>query len=129
MVQISGNWEKVTRGGYGPSYLRTGSSGTEQKAVRFRPEIVEAGRYDVYVYFPKSQEGSSQTNILLSDGFEEHEITVKEADIRIEGQTSGEWVHLGEYDFTSGSDAHVTVSDENADGLVVADAALWVPVR
>lgn len=57
------------------------------------------------------------------------EIMVKEEDIRVEGQTSGEWVPLGEFALEVGKEAFVEISNQGADGVTVADAVLWVPER
>jgi len=125
-VSLSGDWEKMSRGGYGPSFLFAGSAGNN--SARFSPSITDAGKYGVYVYFSGIADASSQTNILLGDGFEEHEMVIREEDVRVEGQTSGEWVHLGDFDFKPNTSPFVEVSNKNADGNVVADAVLWVPV-
>ncbi|NHE58213.1 FAD-dependent oxidoreductase [Cyclobacterium plantarum] len=129
MVTVAGDWEQVSRGGYGPSFLRDESGGSSEKSVRFTAAVQDAGKYNVYVYFSRTQEATSQTHILLGDGFEEHEMLVKEEDIRVEGQTSGEWVHLGDFDLEPNTSPFVEVSNKDADGAVVADAVLWVPVR
>lgn len=47
----------------------------------------------------------------------------------MEGQTAGEWIHLGEYDLPEGSDAYVEITNKNAKGMVVADAVLFLPHR
>lgn len=126
-VSLVGNWETMSRGGYGPSFLVAGSAG--ESSARFRPIITDEGKYGVYVYFSRVADASSQTHLVLGDGFEEHEMMIREADIRVEGQTSGEWVHLGDFDFKPDTAPFVEVSNKNADGNVVADAVLWVPVR
>lgn len=128
-VIVTGEWETQNRGGYGPSFLIDASKGSSTKTVRFSPKIIENGSYDVYVYFSKTQEASSKTSISISDGKTEKKIVVKEADIRVEGQTSGEWVPIGSYSLEEGSQPYVMVSNEGADGTVVADAVLWVPQR
>ncbi len=64
---------------------------------------------------------------MVSDGKEKKQITVREEDIRVEGQTSGEWVHLGEFELEAGKEAYVEISNQGADGVTVADAVLWVP--
>jgi hypothetical protein len=128
-IVLQGDWDRQTRGGYGPSVLRDLSKGKEEKSIRFVPEIKEAGPYNVYAYFSSTQEPTAQTLIKTSDGKEEKEILVKEEDIRVEGQTSGEWVHLGKFDLESGQEAYVEITNQGADGVVVADAVLWVPER
>jgi len=47
----------------------------------------------------------------------------------VEGQTSGEWVYVGEYDFTAGSKSYIEITNRNANGIVIADAVLLVPNR
>ncbi len=126
-VSIIGNWESQARGGYGPSFLK--AKPHRDAKVRFDAAVQDQGDYDVYVYFSRVQDASSQTLLRLHDGSETKEILVKEEDIRVEGQTSGEWVHLGKYSLSPGQDAYVEVSTEKADGMVVADAVLFVPER
>ena len=126
---VTGEWETQNRGGYGPSFLIDTSKGSSTKTVRFSPKIIKDGSYDVYVYFSKAQEATSQTSISISDGKTEEKIMVKESDIRVEGQTSGEWVSMGSYTIEASSQPYVLVSNKGADGTVVADAVLWVPQR
>ncbi|MCC5937108.1 MAG: hypothetical protein JJU34_07490 [Lunatimonas sp.] len=128
-VEIEGDWEWITRGGYGPSYLRDSSNGQQANSVRFAPKMLHEGDYQVYVYFSRTADATSQTTVISSDGTEEKEQVIKESDIRVEGQTSGEWVAIGKQRLSPGSDAYVTISNAGADGAVVADAVLWVPVR
>ena len=128
-VTISGDWDRQLRGGYGPSFLQDLSGGEKEKSVRYTPTVREAGKYDVYAYFSRTQNAASQTLLKVSDGNEEQEVVVKEEDIRVEGQTSGEWVHLGQFDLEEGTGAYVEISNQDADGIVVADAVLWVPER
>ena len=40
-----------------------------------------------------------------------------------------QWTRLGEFDFAPGAESWVEISSEGADGIVFADAALFVPVR
>ena len=126
-VEIKGNWETQARGGYGPSFLTDASGGKEEKSVRFVPEIKQAGNYDIYAYFSRTPNATAATQLRVSAGETEKEIWVKEEDIRVEGQTSGEWVHLGSYQLQKGKDSYVEVSNQGATGTVVADAVIWVP--
>ena len=128
-VEIQGDWERVTRGGYGPSFLRELSKGQRSASVKFVPNIQDQGEYEVLVYFSRTAEETQQTQVVVSDGTTESTVTVKESDIRVEGQTSGEWVSIGTYTLSPGTNSHVTVTNQGADGVVVADAVLWVPVK
>ncbi|AKP54188.1 FAD-dependent oxidoreductase [Cyclobacterium amurskyense] len=128
-VVVTGDWEVQNRHGYGPTLLKNAGNGNSISTVRFSPKVVENGKYDIYVYFSGTEDATSQTKIIVSDGKSENEVFVKETDIRVEGQTRGEWVNVGAYTLEAGTNPFVIVSTEGADGTVVADAVLWVPEK
>jgi hypothetical protein len=128
-VQTTGTWTPATAGGYGPNYLVNPGTGSTVETVRFTPVIPNEGTYKAYIYFPKVTGISTQTVIKVFDGRNTiREIIVKEADIRVTGQTSGEWVELGTYDVPQGKHTYVEVTTRDADGKIIADAVIWVPV-
>ncbi|MBC8154243.1 MAG: FAD-dependent oxidoreductase, partial [Bacteroidetes bacterium] len=128
-VTRTGNWtrENNPKGAYGPSYFTANGADQAVKSVRFSPAITTVGTYQIYVYFPKFAEASGQTTLIVSDGSQARIILVREADIRVEGQTSGEWVSLGAFSLSPGKANYVDVSTKDANGVVVADAVLFVP--
>ena len=126
-VQRRGHWSVATRGGYGPDYLVHPAGGEEAASVRFAAEIPERGKYAGYIYFPKEADMSARTLVIVYDGDRTHGISIRESDIRVEGQTSGEWVPLGTFDLPGGNTSYVQVSNKDADGTVIADAVIWVP--
>ena len=126
-VVLTGSWERETRGCYGPSMFTDDGKGGAEKAVQFIPSIQREGNYKVYAYFPKLPHGSSQTSVTLFDGKTKKEWMVKEGDVRVEGQTSGEWVFLGHAIFPKGKKSYVEISNRKADGVVAADAVLLIP--
>lgn len=128
-VQRMGNWVTESKGGYGPTFLVNSPGGKAMASIRFIPDIPKKGKYTGYLYFPKVNGSSSQTVITVNDGKGSKEITIKESDIRVEGQTSGEWVSLGTYDLPKGMKSFTEVSNKNADGKTIADAVIWVPVK
>nr|WP_229321076.1 FAD-dependent oxidoreductase [Larkinella knui] len=129
LTTATGPWrlETKSKGGYGPSYLIHEGQGTEAASVRFTPTIVKAGKYRIYTYFPRLAKSASELGITVSDGKNQKSIPIKPADIVVVGQTSGEWVSLGEYDLPTGKTASVEIAVKQADGPVVADAVLFVP--
>lgn len=128
-VQRKGHWKLETSGGYGPDYFVHASGDTAMSSIRFTPEIPQAGKYTGYIYFPKAKDMSAQTLVIIHDGERNHGITIKESDIRVEGQTSGEWVPLGTYQLPEGNNSYVQISDKDANGKVIADAVIWVPAH
>lgn len=126
LVKSTGAWRlENKKGGYGPSYLVYES--TDAASVRFTPEIVKAGKYRIYSYFPRLAKSTSELGITVSDGKTNKVIPIKPSDIVVVGQTTGEWVALGEYELPKGKTASVEITAKQADGPVVADAVLFVP--
>jgi hypothetical protein len=127
-VTITGNWKKITSGGYGPSFLMT-EAPAEEKKIKFIPEIKVSGNYTVYAYVPKIANAAMQTNFIIFDGKKSKNVIINKSDVQVEGQTSGEWISLGKYALQKGTNAFVIITNKNADGIVVADAVLFVPVK
>ncbi|THU36128.1 FAD-dependent oxidoreductase [Niastella caeni] len=127
-VQIKGNWATKERMGYGPSVLTADAPSAEERSVQYKPVIVKEGQYNIYTYvLPGYDKLASQTLITVFDGAKEAKVSLKKDDIKVQGQTSGEWVLVGKYKLPAGSNAHVTIQAANADGAIVADAILLVP--
>ncbi|GAB4029605.1 FAD-dependent oxidoreductase [Spirosoma gilvum] len=126
---ITGPWrvESKTKGGYGPSYLIYEGQGGEAASVRFRPNIVKAGKYHIYAYFPRLAKTATELGVMVSDGKTSKSIPIKPADIVVVGQTSGEWVSLGTYELPKGQTSSVDIVVRQTDGPVAADAILFVP--
>jgi len=126
---ITGDWKTEKSGGYGPTYLADESKAETAKSVRFIPEKLKKGAYHVYTYFPKVMNPTTKTYITIYDGDKATEKIINQSDLQVEGQTSGEWLPLGLYNFSGEKKAYVEISNKNADGVIVADAVLFVPVR
>lgn len=126
-VSIKGNWQPVKKGGYGPSFLATSESDRNGGTVTFTPQIVAPGSYQIYVYFPKVAKPASEIKLSVKAGGETKNISVLEKDIVVEGQTSGEWYHIGKFNLPKGDASSVNISADGASGAVAADAVLFVP--
>ncbi|WP_349316354.1 FAD-dependent oxidoreductase [Chitinophaga sp. MM2321] len=125
-VTITGDWKKDKRGSYGPSMFTDNSKGSVAKSIRFSPEIIRNGTYHIYSYVPKVANLSGTTLVKIFDGKKVNEVKITADAIRVEGQTSGEWVDLGAYRLSKGQKAYVEVNNDKADGVVVADAMLFI---
>lgn len=126
-VTVTGNWETVKKGGYGPSFLSSKEDDKNSRAVTFTPDIPVSKAYQVYVYFPKVAKMAPEMKLSVKYGNEVKDITVKEKDIVVEGQTSGEWYNAGKFNLPKGSGSTVNISAAGETGVVVADAVLFVP--
>jgi hypothetical protein len=125
---VLGDW-KTIKGGFGPSLLSTKGAATGFQSVRFNPQITKSGKYSAYMYLPKKPGLSSSISVDVFDGKVRKEIKLKPADVKVVGQTSGEWVFLGTYDIQKKAKTYVEISNKDADGIVFADAVLMVPAR
>lgn len=127
LITTTGTWTTNKRGSYGPTSLTSEGGSQEARTVRFTPTVAKAGKYTAYMYFPKMPGVSSRSTLTIYDGKKIRELIVKESDIVVEGQTSGEWFPLGEFSLPKGQKSYVEISNKGADGVVIADAVLFVP--
>ena len=127
-VSATGNWERVTSGGYGPSFLLAGRERGEAQ-IEFKPNIKLSGNYALYAYIPRVEKPSSTTTFIVYDGKSSKNIIIRNADLNIEGQTSGEWTFLAKVRLPVGLKSYVTITNKNADSLVAADAILFKPEK
>ncbi len=127
-VVVTGNW-KVRGGGYGPNQLIDDKNIEELKSVRFTPDLPDNERYEIYAYFSKNANRSSQTEVLIHDGSEDKVILLPSSSIKELGLSSGEWASIGVFDLPKGGSSFVEISNRNADGVVSADAIVWKQVK
>lgn len=125
-VQRTGNWAVQLRGGYGPDYYlsETGQSGG---TVKYVPEIHTAGKYEIFTYYPKQKNGAAVTHVNVYDGKQAKEILIADKEVKVLGQTSGEWISVGLYNLGTGKQAYIEIANKGNSGQVVADAILLVP--
>lgn len=128
-IIIKGSWSTGQEGCYGPTMLLDDSMKKIDKAVQFFPTIPKTGKYQIYSYFPVIKNGTSVTCLQVFDGKNKKNIYINKDDVKVAGQTSGEWVQVGLFQLPAGEKAYVEISNKNATGIVVADAVLLVPVK
>jgi hypothetical protein len=126
-VTVTGNWSRSKRGAYGMSMLVDSSKGTGNKTIRFMPALSRNGTYHIYTYIPKLPGLSSHTPVNIYNGREVKKIMIRAEDIKVEGQTSGEWVSLGRHQLAKDKKVYVEITNNSADGFVIADAVLFIP--
>ncbi len=109
----------------GKGYLHDGNAGKGKKSLSFQVDLDEAGRYEVFLAYLAGTNRSSRTpiTILTADG--EIQRTI---DQRKLAPIDGRFLSLGSYSFETNGFSTVIVSNENADGHVVADAVIFLPV-
>ena len=120
-------WERVkSNRGYGPSFIKLDQTKKKQ-SIKFPVEVKKDGKYELYTYFIRNNESTEQAQIRIHNGKDVTERTLIEKEIVVRGQTSGEWVSLGEYDFNAGTPVYVEFTNNGkVDGIVIADPVLAV---
>lgn len=127
-VKTKGNWERQKRGAYGASLFIAEQAGQDQ-SVRFVPTVQQKGAYEVYFYLPKISGLAATIRLNIFDGSSVQAKSIVTSEIKVEGQTSGEWVNLGRYELPAGKKAYIEVQGANETGSAVADAVLLMPVK
>ncbi|HTF22228.1 MAG TPA: FAD-dependent oxidoreductase [Chryseolinea sp.] len=131
-VLATGAWTRMPKapGAYGPSALADTTTFKQPKtSIKFTPAIVKAGAYRVYVYCPRTPKGTTKMTVTVFNGKNPKDVVISPNDVKVEGQTSGEWIGLGTYTLPVGKSSSATITTTGADGIVVADAVLFVPER
>jgi hypothetical protein len=123
-VVIAGQWKKLKRRSYGPSMLVTDLQINTAASVRFLPLIESRSDYSVYTYLPKVENIAEEMTVIIFDGTKEHHKKIRPQEIQVKGQTSGEWVHVGDFNFSAGKKPYIEISNKGVKGVVVADAIL-----
>ena len=126
-VTVNGEWVTV-RGGYGRDlFLNKGKMGSDM-SVKYRPQLEHKGKYGVYIYLPKIENVASTINFNVFDGKKNRVVSIKPAEIKQLGLTSGEWAELGTYELAKGQNAFVEVTTTGGSGEVIADAVIFKPL-
>ena len=127
-VEEKSDWKRIkANNGYGRSYFTLDPVRGERR-LRFPFEVKESGKYKVYTYYINLwNAGTKVTELELFDGKQKQTLWLDAAKIVVKGQTSGEWVLLGEYELSAGEKGYVDFTNKGkVTGKVVADAVLLV---
>ncbi len=126
-IKISGNWQRITEGGYGPSFLKHDDQSAKAD-IKFYPDLSISTQYNVYAYFPVEQSAST-IPVTIFDGTKKRRWQINIKDLTTEGQASGEWIKLGSFNFSANKKIYVEISNDGAGGPIAADAILFIPQR
>lgn len=124
LVTVTGKWDSQTYGGYGPDFLVAAENTGQPQLIRYNLDQSTTGKYEVFTYYPKRADTATESKIAIFNGQHEKKLSIKDTDVKVLGQTYGEWVSLGTYDF-NGKSAYVEIAAGG--GATVADAVLLIP--
>ena len=114
-IKSEGDWQT---GGhaeerYGISYLANNSG---KGYIQYIPEITLSGKYEVYAWWSSHIKNATRVPVHITHSQGESTIFLNQR------KDGGKWVFLGEWSFDKGNKKAITISSENANGVVVADA-------
>ncbi len=120
-----GEWQSSTtiRPFVGSNYLHDGANGRGMKTITFEPASIPPGKYEVRLaYAPGTNRASNAlVRIFSADGE-----AIKSIDQRAMPPIQDLWISLGNYRFEKDGQAFVLISNEGADGHVIADAVQFL---
>ena len=82
----------------------------------------------ILLYQIRIEGASSQVMTTIHSGKKAKEVILKPNEIKVEGQTSGEWISAGKHTLQKVRGPSVEISTKRADGIVIADAVLFIPL-
>ncbi len=117
---VNGGHEIIKKqyGRYGKDYVKVDAN----SQATFSTTIAKAGKYNIQVYFPKSENSSKNVKAILKAG---RQIIEKQIVINSE---DNDWYNCGEMELTSNEKINVTLSSLS-DTEFIADAILFVPIK
>lgn len=130
-ILIQGKWEKNANShrSYAASLLQTNGNEKDFMSVKFRKTIPFTGKYKIYNYVPEIENLSPFVAINISDGKKIYPVFVNLKTLKVQGQTSGEWMYIGEYHFSKGDKCSIEITNKDAKGRIAADAIILVPQK
>ncbi|QDW24827.1 FAD-dependent oxidoreductase [Pedobacter sp. KBS0701] len=126
-VKMAGQWSVQKRGGYGPDYFLSDGNMDTSSFIRYYIDQHIKGRYEIYTYYAKLPERNAVTAVKIFDGKGLREVAINDEEVKVVGQTSGEWVKLGDFTFSGNGKPYVEISGKGK--KVAADAVLLVSSR
>lgn len=125
-VTYSGLWKSVKgRRGFGPTYLELKGK-FEKETLEYRLPEGLAGEYDLYSYQQVRGRLNPVTHFDVHIGNNVYHHTFNIKDMKVVGQTSGDWHHVGTFSFDGKDDAYVSVHSEYNGMPLRADALLLI---
>ena len=125
-IEHSEGWVQTKgRRGYGPTYYEISGDCTGEYLKYNLPSTLE-GVWDIYCFQQLKDRTNPVMNYQISVGDLVTEKVFDRSQLALVGQVSGEWFHLGSYDFKDGLEGSVKLWAEDCGLPLRADAVLLV---
>lgn len=116
-VTFTGTWKvsSFSSEHYGADYRHDLNDGQGSKSVRYDLNVPAADDYEIFLRWPSDTNRSTNTSVSVTHLDGTHQTLVNQR------QNGGTWMSLGQFSFEGGTGT-LTISNETADGYVIADA-------
>ncbi|WP_339728018.1 DUF1553 domain-containing protein [uncultured Gimesia sp.] len=121
---LVGDWKQSTfmKDYIGEGYIHDQHQAKGKKLVKFIPQKLKSGRYDVQLAYNSAESRASRVPVTIKTAKGEHTVYVNQ---RVE-PTDGTYASLGKFEFTGTKDEEIIVSNEGTDGFVIVDAIRFI---
>lgn len=118
---FTGTWTAGANAGYyGTGYKHDAGTGQGTKTATYIPNVSETGSYELFAYYIAGTNRASNALVQVNHMSGQTNVTLNQ---RLNGST---WVSLGTFNFAKGTANNVVLKNDNANGVVIADAFRWV---
>ncbi len=119
-----GSVSTSTPGFVGEGYRHDGNDGKGTQSAKFIPDLPKAGRYRVALSYGPNPNRAGNVSIRIRHADGESTLTVNQ-----KAAPSGDkpFHTIGTFDFRSGREGWVEISNAGSDGYVIVDAVQWLP--
>jgi hypothetical protein len=119
-----GSTSTSTPGFVGEGYRHDGNDAKGTQSAKFTPDLPKAGRYRVALSYGPNPNRAGNVSIRIRHADGESTLTVNQ-----KAAPSGDkpFHTIGTFDFRSGREGWVEISNAGSDGYVIVDAVQWLP--
>lgn len=107
-------------------YRHDGAKDRGKQTARFTPDLPAAGKYQVRVAYTANANRATNVPVTVVHADGKAEVRINQ---RRQPPVSELFVTVGTYRFEAGRRGSVTIGNADADGYVIADAVVFVPVK
>lgn len=124
---VTGEWQASSnfKGFIGRGYLHDGNQHKGELKIVFRPEIPQAGKYELRLAYSPHETRAAKVPITVISGGKETKVFFSEQERLVAGES---FRKAGVFELVAGKDTTITISNEGTDGFVIVDAVQLVKV-
>ncbi|MFK7776800.1 MAG: DUF1553 domain-containing protein, partial [Gimesia sp.] len=121
---LIGDWKQSTfyKLFVGKGYIHDQHTAKGMKLVKFTPQQLKSGRYEVQLAYNSDQSRASRVPVTIKTSKKTHTVYVNQ---RLK-PTDGAYTSLGSFDFTGTKNEEIVISNEGTDGVVIVDAIRFI---